>query len=645
MIQRPGKRPKGRRSALSITLLVTVLSLLLIFFIGRRLFPAAPQFYSLLLEKNDQPLRLLNGESLQFHPQDNVRIIEVATNVLFNLRIRLAAKDLDVAALQNEKLPLSALLPSQALLSKNQFRVVVKRDNVDIGFVDFVVEPYVEDWLEKVERTIDPERRAEILEQARAFAPGDRRIRLRLLEEYKSLKKWPKAAQLLEEMIREEDDPKLLVDLLEVHESTPNPNGVISVLRRLLARDPQSTELRFRLARTLEKNDKRDEAIKQYEILLDRIKPDEKLTIYKTLGYLYSKSHQVDKAIDAYLKAIELDKKDVNLYYNLAGLYEKAGDKNRANQYLGEAVKIKPDDLESRLLLAEDLMNRGNLREAENHLAFVLQKKPDSVRALVLMSNILEKQGDKKRLIQTYEKLLLLDPNSETLVYNLGVLEYETGNFLKSIPHFERYVKWHPREVSPHRYLFEAYKKEKKDALAFSEAKTLLSLNPKDVSPYHFIFEHLSSRGNFKEVAELMRNGVSSFPDNTDLRQYLILAYLRVGNEDLALREMGELLKLKPKDVTLLLQFATLGEKQGKDKEALETYERILALSPNHKEAREGQLSLLFRQARVEEREGNIKEALSLYKKILDVAPGNEEAEESYLRLRLKTLPLEEGRR
>jgi tetratricopeptide (TPR) repeat protein len=604
LIRKKNQRPLSRRRALWIFLSAMGAVLLLLFWIGRGLYPATPQFHFLLLEKNDEPLKLLNGETLEFHPQDNVKIVEVSTNILFNAGVRLAADDFDVTALRNQKLPLSTLLPSHALLSRNRFRIMVKRYNADIGSVDFVVEPYVEDWLEKADRTIDPGRRLEILEQAKAFAPGDKRIKLRLLEAYKSLKKWAKAARLLEEMIKEEDDPKLLLDLLEVHESMQNTDGVISVLKRILAKDPGSVELRFRLAKTLEKNGKRDEAIKQYEILLDRVKPEEKLTLYKTLGYLYSKSNHVEKAIATYLKATELDKKDVNLYYNLAGLYEKAGDKNRANQYLGEAVKLNPDDLESRLTLSEELIDRGHLQEAEKHLAFVLRKKPDSAKALVLMSRILEKQGDKKRLKETYEKLLILDPNSETLIYNLGVLEYETANYLKSIPYFEKYVKLHPQEVPPHRYLFDIYKNLKKDALAFAEAKTLASLNPKDASPYQFMFEYLNSRGSFKEMAEVMKIGVSRFPDNTDLHEYLILAYLKIGNEDLALREMNEVLKLKPKDVSLLLQVAKLSEKQGKD-----------------------------------------REALAAYKRILEVSPGNEEAGEAYLRLRLKELPLEEEKR
>jgi predicted Zn-dependent protease len=231
-----------------------------------------------------------------------------------------------------------------------------------------------------------------------------------------------------------------------------------------------------------------------------------------------------------------------------------------------------------------------------------LKSKPDSVKALVLTGNLLEKRGDKKGLREVYEKLLSLDPKNETLIYNLGVLEYEAGNFSKSLPYFEKYLKLHPQEAAVHRYLFDIYKKEKKEDLAFAEAKTLLALDPKEVSLYQFAFEYLNRRGNFKEMTEIMKAGLRHLPDQVEIRQYLILSYLKTGNENLALHEMNEALKARPKDVPLLLQMAKLYENQGKDKEALAAYKKILEISPGHEEAEEAYLSLRMKELPAEQR-------------------------------------------
>jgi tetratricopeptide (TPR) repeat protein len=592
LIRKKSERPRPKRRALRIFLSAIGVALLLLLWMGRGLYPATPQFYYLLLEKNDQPLKLLNGDTFECHPQDNVKIIEISTNVLFNAGIRLASKDFDVTALRYEKMPLSALLPHHALLGKYQFKVTVKRYNADLGSIDFVVEPYVEDWLEKVERTIDPERRIALLEEARQAAPQDEKIRERLLQEYRSLKRWPQAAKLLEEMVKEKPDEQKLFELYEVYESMNDSEGAVSVLKRLLQKTPDDAELRLRLARTLERAKKLPEAIREYEAALSRLDPKEKLAVYKTLGFLYTETADPQKAIASYLKAAELDKKDVNLYYNLATLYEKIGDKEKADQFLAQAVALQPEDVESRLNLAESLFSKGKLDEAQVYLDEVIRRKPDSLRALLLLVQIADKKGDKKRLKDLYEKVYALAPANEIVLYNLAVLEYEAGNSGKSISYFETYLKNHPKDTETLRFLFDLYKKEKKDDSAFATAKALLSLNPGDPAPYPFVFEYLNARNDFKQMAEIMETGIQAHPENVDLRQYLVFALLKMGQEDAASTQLAQLAKLKPKDVNLLLQLARLQESQGKVKEATETYKRVLEISPGLQEAEDAYLRL-----------------------------------------------------
>ncbi len=469
--------------------------------------------------------------------------------------------------------------------------------------------------------------------------PKDDRIRNRLLEEYKTHKDWQKAALILEEMAQEKPDEGFLYDLLEVYESAGKRDKVISVLKRIIEKHPDDVETRLRLASTLEKREKLKEAIREYERLLKRLKKADMAAIYKTLGYLYTKTKQPKQAISNYLKASQLDKGDANLYYNLSYLYEEIGQKENADLYLEKAVRLKSGDLDSRLKLAERLTTRGKFKEAEEHLTAVLKKDPKSLEALLLMMKIQEKKGDKKGLKETYYEILSLDPKNETIIYNLGVLEYETGNLDKSLSHFRKFSKSHPKDAEGHVFLFDIYRKQKKDDLAFLEAQTLTELKPKEISYYRYIFDYLNSRGQYEKMIEIMRGGRRSHPDKLELREYLVVAYLKTGKEVLATEQMEEILKRKPKDVALLFDLAKLKEKQGKLLEALNTYENILKISPDSKEGKETYVRLLLQLAKLEEEKGNLKQALEAYKKVLDISPEHEEAEEAYLRLRLEALP------
>jgi tetratricopeptide (TPR) repeat protein len=585
-------------------------------------------------------LRLLNGEVLQLHPNERVRIKKISTNIRFNHGIRLIARGLDVNALLYDNLTFATLLPNRDIFHKYKFRVDVKRFNLNLGRLDIVVEPHIEDWLDKAARTIDGDRKITILEQAREFAPEDNRIRDKLIDTYKAQKKWKQAALMLEKMATKNPDQKILYNLLEVYEATADKEGIILALRMLVDLDPSNLDAQLQLASALEKEKRLKDAITIYEQLLTKVKNEDSLPLNKTLGFLYSKTGQTKKAIASYLKAADVDKNDVNLFYNLSFLYERTGQKERANFFLAKAVNLETGDVESRLKLAERALEKGQLIEAEKYLSEVLKLKPDSVRGLSLLAKVQEKQGNKDQLKQAYRKLLFLDPKNETLIYNLGVLEHETGNLNSAVSYFKKYLKLHPKDIQVHGFLFDIYQKQNKADMAFREAQILTLLRPKEMKYYRHMFQYLNRRAEYEKMIGVMKTGLKSLPDNLDLKQYLVVAYLKTGKEDLALDQMEKILEKRKKDVTLLLQIASLHEKKGRQGETLKTYKRILDISPNHGEAKKAYLRLMLQQAKTEEQEENFKEALESYKKILDISPTHEEAADAYFRLRLKVLPV-----
>jgi tetratricopeptide (TPR) repeat protein len=600
--KKTGRRPFRAAFWIAVALVLGAFSV--VWWIWPGLYSVSPRFDSILLEKNGDQVRLLSGETLRLHPQDKVRILDLSTNVTFNVGVRLFARGFDVTALSHEKTPIADLLPKAPPSGEQRFRIQVLYYNRDMGYIDMVVEPFVEDWIEKAERMIEPARKVEVLKDALKFAPQDRRVRSRLIEEYLAQQKWAEAAELLEATAKEEARPDVLERLAEVYEALADTEGILSSLRRLLELSPGDSKNRLRYAAALEKAKRNHEAIREYEQVLRASQTGEKLDLYRSLGYLYAETGDVPKAILNYGKALELDKEDPNLHYNLSTLFEREGDENKAFFHLEEALRLRPGDTESRLRLAAYLVRKGKLQDAERHLAVVIAATPGSMEALLLQSQIAETSKDPVKLRDVYSRILSLDPDNETVLYNLGILEYEAGDFKRAVPPLQKYAHIHAKDSEVHRLLFDMYRKEKKEDLTFQEAQVLSTLNPGEVDPYHYMFEYWNSRGKYQEIIEPMKSGIQHLPENLDLRKYLILAYLKTGREAEAMEQMWETLKRRPNDPGLLLQLARLQEKQGKGADALETYQRILS-----------------------------------------IAPGHEEAGEAYLRLRLKVLPVEPGKK
>ena len=590
-VTKVGRKSRSDGAGFWIVVLVLVGAFSVGWWLWSCLYDVTPRFNFILMAKNGQPMRLLNGEILNIHPKDELRIEKVSTNICFNQGVRLAAGGFDVNALLYDGMVLSKLLPDRDVFKQYKFRIEIKRNNVHMGHIDILVEPHLADWLEKVEQTSDPSLRVAILEKITKMYPAETRIRDRLIEEYKSLERWPQVARLLEERAAKEPGA-VLPDLLAVYEAMSKQDGVISVLERLSKQNPDDLEVRLRLASTLQEAGRLSEAIVVYEGLLEGANREDRLAIFKILGYLHTETKQPQKAIANYLQAVALDQGDVNLYYNLSILYEKTGQKDEADSFLAKAVELKSDDIDGRLKLAERLLQKGEAKEAEKHLAEVLRQRPESMDALLLMITSLEKRGDKEALKRVYRKILGLDPDNETVIYNLAVLEYETGDLAESLSRFQRYAKSHPKDVEVRSFLFDIYRRQKQEALAFKEAQVLLKLKPDDMGLYSYLFDYLNARGDYRTLIKIMKDGLKAHPENTELQEYLILAYLKTGQEDLAAKQMRAVLKTKPEDLTLLLQLAKLDEKRGKLKEALATYQRIIEISPGHEEAEEAYLRL-----------------------------------------------------
>ncbi len=623
-----------------------------------------PRLNYLLISVNGEPRKLLAGETLSLRPRDQLKIDDISTTIPFNMDIRLVSKGFDVNALQYDVITLSELLPQKDSFQRYQFPIEVKYLNQNIGHITWIIQPYAEDWLEKANRIIDDQMRLTILERGNRLLPEDGRIHDRLLSEYMAQEKWKNAVPMLCKNAAKKNDIETLKDLMICYGALKDQNGIIRVLGEILKKRPDDLEARMRLAEILEGRGEWGEAAGQYEIILKYTLLDERLPLYKNLGYVYTKAGKPGKAVSAYLLAANLDQRDPNLHYNLSALYEQLGRQKEADFYLNNAVTLNSDDLEGRLKLAERLAKKGDLGKARKYLSRILEKKPDSKQGLALMANILEQQRDNEELKQVYWKILELDPKNEAVTYNLGVLEYEGGDLKAALPYFERYVKNHPEDITVQEILFDIYKKENSATAAYGQALILLDLKPNETEPYDFVFEYLKSRGEYNQLIPMLEMGAKNNPDWILLNEYLAMAYLKAGKVELGTREIEKLLRkdsrqavpllhelfeiltarknyqaiidimkkgvmVDPKNIILreYLIFAYL--KTGKETFAISEMERVLKEKP-------GDITLWLQLARLSEKKNHIPKSIKAYRRVLDLSPEHPEASEAYLRLRLE---------
>ncbi len=117
------------------------------------------------------------------------------------------------------------------------------------------------------------------------------------------------------------------------------------MLRRAAELDPDSFEIRFRLAFLYHKMNFREEAAREYEATLKLQSCHKKALV--NLGNLRSDEHHLQEAASLYSRAIECAPDFYAGYYNLALV-----DKDRRRSLLEKSLSLKPDHFGSMYLLA-----------------------------------------------------------------------------------------------------------------------------------------------------------------------------------------------------------------------------------------------------------------------------------------------------
>lgn len=130
-------------------------------------------------------------------------------------------------------------------------------------------------------------------------------------------------------------------------------------------------------------------------------------------GRAYRLSRQPDKALVDFEAAVKKDPKLDNSWYEMALVYHQRENYNKAIDAYSKAIELKPENhfywfgrCTSRLFV-------NKLKEAETDCKKALELKPGYVPALSSLGRVYEDSKQKQKALETYRKVLELDPNNK----------------------------------------------------------------------------------------------------------------------------------------------------------------------------------------------------------------------------------------
>jgi tetratricopeptide (TPR) repeat protein len=161
----------------------------------------------------------------------------------------------------------------------------------------------------------------------------------------------------------------------------------------------------------------------------------------------------LDGAVRAYAKAVELNPKNAEALCNLGTSLSDKGMLQEAETAIRKALELKPNDKEIRLNLGIVLSRRRRLREAAQHYRKALEIDPKFVKAHANLASVLTETGEVDQAAEAYRKLLSLEPRDAHAHFELGRLLLGRNELQEAEDHFAAAIKSQPEVPNAYYYM------------------------------------------------------------------------------------------------------------------------------------------------------------------------------------------------
>ncbi len=325
--------------------------------------------------------------------------------------------------------------------------------------------------------------------------------------------------------------------------------------------------------------DKKDKAKAYYE-QANKLPPGY-ASAHNNLGVIYEDEGDVNRAIAAYERAIDLDKMFTVSYNNLARLYRRQERTDEVIALYKRALKYSPTD-----------------PSIHNDLGLIYNDQ-----------NWLEDA------IEEYKTAINLSPDFASAHNNLGVAYEKQGRIEDAISAYERAIELDQTLLVSYNNLARIYKQQGKVEEAIAENELGIARNPA-LSFLHtelgFLYEQ---QGRTDEAQNILTHVINEDPALTDSYSYLGRIHEKKGNIKEALRLNRLAIEKNPQAAFPHYELGRIYDQQGRPhKEAIEEYEKTIALDPFYAAPYEG-IGFIY------EKQGRFDEAVVKYNRAIELDP------------------------
>jgi len=439
-----------------------------------------------------------------------------------------------------------------------------------------------------------------------------------------------RATEQYKEIVRlDPTDPDAALWLARLYRLQNEHEKAETVLRGLLAREPENEKGVEQLTQLLLDEGKSQEAISLLQAILQRAAT---ARLWELLGDADSQPPDLSNAEQAYRRASEAQPDDVNHRKQLAQALLSEEKYPEALEQYQRLAQMSPDDADNYLRLAEIYRLMKQLDKAEQNILLAKQRAPNSLEVVYYEASIYESEGriddsirvlsDAATAVKTESEFTPSRRRTLAILYQqLGQLYRESGNYTAAVNTFEEMVRLGPEEDRRARVMImDTYRDARDIPKALEAARKALDTYPKDrsirIAQALLFGENAQTEQGVSQLRSLLDGSSADFEVQLDIAQVFeegkrweeaeqaIHAAEKVRSDTNGRESTGFLL-------------GAIFERQKKYDQAEEQFRKVLDANPHHSS------TLNYYGYMLADRGIRLEEAVDLVKRALSEDPNN----------------------
>jgi len=410
----------------------------------------------------------------------------------------------------------------------------------------------------------------------------------------------------------------------------PSGSGTDNVLKlaieqyeQIVQIEPDSVDDHLLLGRLYRLNNDLIKAEQQLKIAI-KLDPGSEEAV-TTLAMLYTDEGDSAHALQV-LSSVPDSARSAKLYGALGAAYEQRKDFKAAIEAFRRAVVLDRDNLDAIRGLAENLLNDGQIDAALEQYKVIADSNPEDAQTYVRIAEVYRRQGKYDLALENLKRADTLVPDTMDVPYNMAAVYQAQGRYDDAIKLLQDLVKRTEKsDVASsqsdrnNRAIFIerlgiVYREQENYTAAVDTFRKMLSLGDENTrSGYQEIIDTYREAKQWSQATAAAKEAVQRMPDDRDLRMVLDSQLADEGEIDKAVADVRSFLKGKPEDREVYLRLGIILTRAKRWKDAEDAFTKAEQMSTKN----DDKAYVWFLRGDMYQRQKNFDQAEFEFKRVL----------------------------